>query len=378
MYRYVGSSDLERRRFGGASVVLRHTVVLASLLGAGVAAMGAQTNSQAAGKTGTVAPQPGPAAKTSLNLQLPTSEAMVSSSAAEGNDALVNQINEAKVEPSAPNFAAMMHEGAGQNSRRPRYGSTFTNADGSDKWMGYGGGGFGLPVGNTNNYLSVGYGFQVGGGRQFSKRFALPVEFDWDHFGFTQQNLNNQTTIYDTYLTDFDPSVGTNALSGILGGGSHVWSFTIDPTYTFYSHNSWGAYAVGGVGFYHKTAAFTVPAPAICGGGYGYGGYGGGGYGYGGIGIGYGGFFPCIASATFDKYTSNAPGFNGGAGITYRFSDYSRIQVYGEIRYVFVDNSAKPGITVDNLNAITATTTNFYPANSMHTLYVPFKFGIRF
>jgi hypothetical protein len=85
-----------------------------------------------------------------------------------------------------------------------------------------------------------------------------------------------------------------------------------------------------------------------------------------------------VASATFDKYTSNAPGFNGGTGITYKFSDYSRIQLYGEIRYVFVANSSKPGITVNNLSAITATTTNFYPADSMHTEYMPIKFGIRF
>lgn len=376
MYRSIRSSEVERRWTGGASVVVRRAVALMTILGAGVAVMGAQTSSPATGQAGTTAQQPGTAVQTPLNLQLPASEAMVSSSADAGNDALVN---EAKAEPGAPNFAGMMHDGGRQNGRRPRYGSTFRNADGSDKWMAYGGGGFGLPVGNTNNYLSIGYGFQAGGGRQFSKHFALPVEFDWDHFGFTQQNLNNQTTIYDTYLTDFDPSAGTNALNGVLGGGSHVWSFTIDPTYTFYAGHSWGAYAVGGVGFYHKTAAFTVPAPAVCGGGYGYGGYGGYGYGGGiGIGVGYGGFFPCIASATFDKYTSNAPGFNGGAGITYKFSDYSRIQLYGEIRYVFVANSAKPGITVDNLGAITKTTTNFYPANSMHTLYVPFKFGIRF
>ena len=373
MYRSIHSSEVERRWIGGASVVVRHAVAVMTILGAGVAVMGAQTSSPAAGQVGAGAQQSGAAAQTPLNLQLPVSESMVSSSASEGSDALVN---EAKAEPGAPNFAAMMHEGGRQNSRRPRYGSSYTNADGSDKWMGYGGGGFGLPVGNTNNYLSIGYGFQVGGGRQFSKHFALPVEFDWDHFGFTQQNLDNQTTIYNTFLADFAPSLGSNAVTGILGGGSHVWSFTIDPTYTFYTNHSWGAYVVGGVGFYHKTAAFTVPAPAICGGGYGYGGYGYGGIGYGGI--GYGGFFPCIASATFDKYTSNAPGFNGGAGITYKFSDYSSIQLYGELRYVFVANSAKPGITVNNLNAITATTTNFYPANSMHTEYIPFKFGIRF
>lgn len=372
MYRSISSSEIECRWYGGASGVVRRAVALMTILGAGVAVMGAQTSNPASGQAGTVAQQSSPSVYTPLDLRIPASEAMESSSAGQGSDALVS---EAKVEPGAPNFAAMMHEGAGQNERRPRYGSSYRNADGSDKWMGYGGAGFGLPVGNTKNYLSIGYGFQVGAGRQFSKHFALPVEFDWDHFGFTQQNLDNQTTIYNTYIADFDPSAGTNALSGLVGGGSHLWSFTVDPTYTFYSGNHWGAYAVGGVGFYHKTAAFTVPALAFCGGyGYGYGGYG-----YGGIGYGYGGYGGvCAASATFDKYTSNAPGFNGGAGITYKLSDESRIQLYGELRYVFVANSSKPGITVNNLNAITATTTNFYPGNSMRTEYIPFKFGIRF
>jgi hypothetical protein len=366
-----GSED---RRYGGAWVVIQHAVALIAVFGVGVAVMRAQTGAQASSKTDVMQQEPGTAMRAPLNLQTFAESAQFSSSADENTDAT---FNEAKVTPAVPNFAAMTQYGGGMGrSNRPRYGSAHTNADGSDKWMGYGGGGFGLPVGNTNNYLTLGYGFQAGGGRQFSKRFALPVEFDWNHFGFTQQNLNNQTTIYNAYIYDLDPSAGTNALSGLVGGGSHVWSFSIEPTYTFYAGHAFGAYVVGGVGFYHKTAAFTVPALAYCGGGYG-GGYG---YGYGGgYGYGYGGYGGvCEANATFDKYTSNAPGFDGGAGITYKFSDTSRFELYGELRYVFVDNSSKPGITLGNLNAITATTTNFYPANSMHTEYIPFNFGIRF
>jgi hypothetical protein len=366
------SFGCERQRFIGARVVMQHAVALITILGVGVAAMGAQTSAQASSRTA-MQQEPGTAMRAPLNLQISAKAAQASSSADENTDAT---FNEAKVTPAVPNFAAMMqYDGRSGRSNRPSYGSTYTNADGSDKWMGYGGAGFGVPVGNSRNYLTLGYGFQAGGGRQFSKHFALPVEFDFDHFGFTQQNVNNQTTIYNAYIYDLDPSAGTNALSGLVGGGSHLWSFSIEPTYTFYTGHSFGAYVVGGVGFYHKTAAFTLPVLAFCG-GYGYGGYG---YGYGGYGYGYGGYGGvCEANATFDKYTSNAPGFDGGAGITYKFSNTSKLELYGEVRYVFVDNSSKPGITVGNLNSIAADTTNFYPANSMHTEYMPIKFGIRF
>lgn len=360
----------------GTQVGMQPAVALVIFLGVGVVMMGSQAIAQGLGKTDGLHQEPTAPIRTSLDPQAAVKAAQISSSAGETAD---NTFNDAKVTPTAPDFAAIRQQGSStRRDMRSRYGGASSNADGSDKWMGYGGAGFGVPVGNTRNYLTMGYGFQAGGGRQFSRHFALPVEFDFDHFGFTQQNLNNQTTVYNTYLYDLDPSVGPDALSGLVGGGSHVWSFSIEPTYTFYTGHALGAYVVGGVGFYHKAAAFTVPTLALCGGyGYGYGGYGYGGY--GGYGYGYGGSGGvCGASATFDKYTSNAPGFDGGAGITYKLSRTSRLELYGEVRYVFVDNSSKPGITVNNLNSISPSSTNLYPANSMHTEYMPIKFGVRF
>lgn len=371
MYRIRSSANSGRYSQRALGARLRHAIVVMSMVGAGVAVMGAQTSATAPGDGGVALAGSAASAPKTLDLRPSAGGPQYSSSADEAAPAT---FNDAKVTPAVPDFAAALNSGGGQSSRRPRYGrGGWTNADGSDKWMGYGGAGFGVPVGNTRNYLTLGYGFQVGAGRQFNKHFALPIEFDWDHFGFTQQNLNDQTKVYNTFIYDTDPTAGTNALTGLVGGGSHVWSFSLEPTYTFYTSHHLGAYVEGGVGFYHKTAAFTVPALAFCGGGYGGYGYGGIGYGYG---YGYGGV--CAASATFDKYTSNAPGFDGGAGLTYKFSDDSRIELYGDIRYVYMMNSNKPGITVNNLNSITATTTNFYPANSMHTEYIPIKFGIRF
>jgi len=329
-----------QRRSCSLAGIARHTVTLMAVLGAGVAVMGAQSDSL---------PQ------TSLNLKIPatlsSSDAGFSSSAS--SDA-VAPVNEASVVPTTPNFAEMMQYGGGQRKRygRPRYRGNNTNADGSSKWIFFAGAGLSQPIGNTWHYLTPSYGFQVGGGRQFSKRFAVPIQFDYDNFGMTAQTLNNQTTIYDALF-------GAGSVDGILDGNSHVWSITVDPTFTFYSGDTWGAYGVVGAGYYHKTAAFTVPSTQqYC--------------------DPYYGCYQYQANAPIDKYTSNAPGFDGGFGITYKFSRFANERLYAEARYVFVDNSQKTGITVNNLSTVTATTTNFYPANSNRTTFIPIKVGIRF
>ena len=63
----------------------------------------------------------------------------------------------------------------------PRYRGGNTNADGSEKYTAFVGGGFTVPLGNTHHYDTPSWGFQVGAGRNFSKNFGLDVEFDWDH-----------------------------------------------------------------------------------------------------------------------------------------------------------------------------------------------------
>lgn len=340
MFKLTHPYAFEHRRSGGLSGIARRTVTLMAVLGAGVAVMGAQTDSHP---------------KASLNLRVPaalsSSDAVFSSSATENAG---TPVNEASVVPMTPNFAEMMQYGGGQRKRygRPRYRGNNTNADGSSKWIFFAGAGLSQPIGNTWHYLTPSYAFQVGGGRQFGKKFAVPVQFDYDHFGMAAQTLNNQVTILDSIY-------GQGSVDGLLDGSSHVWSVTVDPTYTFYSGDTWGAYVVAGVGYFHKTAAFTIPTQQQ-------------------------GFNPYYGSYAYqsnqpiDKYTSNAPGFDGGFGITYKISRFANERLYAEARYVFVDNSYRPGITVNNLNQITATSTNFYPENSNRTTYIPIKFGIRF
>jgi hypothetical protein len=226
--------------------------------------------------------------------------------------------------------------------RRPVYADSSHNADGSNKYSFFGGVGLTIPTGNTHEYLTPSYSFQFGGGRNFNKTFGVMLQFDWDNFGFQGTTLDNQSLLY------------FGATGQGLGGSSHVWSFTVDPIYNYYNGDKYGAYVVGGVGFFHKVATFTLPQIEE---------------------TFYGDY---EVNAAFDHYSSNAPGFDGGLGFTYKPSRFGNERLYAEARYVFVVNSQRQGYTYANENTTTYTGTDFYPANSNKTTYIPIKFGVRF
>ena len=108
----------------------------------------------------------------------------------------------------------------------------------------------------ARNYLNTGYA--VPGWRSavnFSKTArSCSFQFDYDHFGIPGGVLANQEALYTNVSGDT-----TGAFTG-LGGSTHIWSFTLNPTFNFYQSDSWGAYAVAGGGFYHKVTNFTVPS----------------------------------------------------------------------------------------------------------------------
>jgi type II secretory pathway pseudopilin PulG len=230
---------------------------------------------------------------------------------------------------------------------RPNYNDSRTNSDGSAKYTFFVGGGFTLPTGGTHNYLATSYDFQAGVGRNFNKTYGVNIQFDWDNFGFQTATLNNLLAIYNgpPLYADFTQ----------IGGSSHVWSFTVDPIVNFYSSDTFGAYVTGGVGFYHKTANFTIPT----------------------IGAYCDPFYGCItyqANQTIDKYTSNAIGVNGGIGMTYKFSRFAGEKFYVEARYIYTANSERPFSYGDaNGNGF-----NVFPQNSAKTTFIPVTFGIRF
>ncbi len=237
---------------------------------------------------------------------------------------------------------------------RPNYASGNSNADGSEKYTFLAGAGLSGPIGNTHKYETPSYGFQFGGGRNFNKVYGLLMQFDYDHFGLQGKTLANQE-----YLYNYGVPVGSQLSS--LDGNNHVWSFTLNPTFTLSTEGSLGAYAVLGGGFYHKVTNFTIPTVGT------YCDY-------------YYGCYQYSANQMIDHYTSNAAGFNGGIGLTYKFSKFSNERFYVEARYVLLLNQQRYGITSSSspatLNSYTGW--NYYPQNSNRTTYIPVKFGIRF
>jgi hypothetical protein len=335
--------------------VFRGAIALTAIFGASVAVMGAQTISTVK-----------PAAISFETPVIDTSSNLLFSSSTTEN---AEPVAEASLAPMTPNFAELMQYGGrprGARGGRPRYRGANTNPDGSNKWTGYGGFGLAQPVGNTFHYYTPSWGLQAGFGRQWSKKFALPVEFDYDHMGLTGQTLGNQINLYNNdinYFCNLNQANQTLCINdGVtdytsLDGNAHVWSFSLDPTYTFLQTESVGAYIVAGAGFYHKVTNFTTPEVEE-----------------------YCDYFceEYEANAIVDHYTSNAPGFSAGFGVTYKFSRFSNERFYAEARYVFVDNSYRPGVTVASPVATTYAASNDFPANSNRTSYFPIKFGIRF
>jgi hypothetical protein len=231
---------------------------------------------------------------------------------------------------------------------RPRYNDSNHNADGSPKYAFIAGVGIGgIPTGNLHKYDTASYGFQVGGGRNFNKHVGVLAQFDYDHFGLQGNVINNQSVLY----------FGTTGQG--LDGNSHIWSFSLDPVFNFYSSEGIGAYAVVGVGFYHKVTNFTLPQTACA---------------------DYYCFYQYLVNENVDHYTSNAPGFNGGLGLTFKPSRFASERFYIEGRYVFIDNSQRAGVTINTPTATLASYTgsNYYPANSNRSTYIPIKVGLRF
>lgn len=340
--------------------VVRRSLQLAVFAGAGLAVAGAQSPAPAAQPASTQPLAFQTAAVPAFSTSLDTS-----SSSSLGSDnydpAQTAKTQLASLEKtfSMPGADAMQY---GQRRRygAPRYRGGNTNADGSEKYTGFVGGGFAAPASDQFNYATTSWGFQVGAGRNFNRRVGVNLEFNYDHFGMTGQTLTNQENLYNYIIETYAPGSVENG-SGVSGldGNSHIWSLSLNPIYNLKSGEGLGAYVTGGVGFYHKVANFTVPAQES------YCDY-------------YGFCYAVVANQVIDHYTSNAFGVNGGVGLTYKFSRFANERLYAEVRYVYLLNSARPGVTIDNVSAANVSVANDFPQNSNRTGYLPVKFGLRF
>ncbi|MFP5232698.1 MAG: hypothetical protein ACLGQX_08705 [Acidobacteriota bacterium] len=342
MWTWIGSSQGARspHRAGFARLTLQAIAVMA-LMGPGIAVTQAQASTQSQGQAGSASAYPAQS-PAEFNLRIPAGGQLFSSSSDEQTAALVIP---ARPEDSAPMPAAGAQYGWGPQYGRAVYRSNGSNVDGSLKAIFYIGGGATMPMKNTSQYLTPNFSFQTGIGPRFNRHLALPIEFDWDEFGITATALDNQIAIYDYIF-------GNNSVKYLLNGNNHIWSFSVQPTLSLHDGEIMETYIKAGAGFYHKVTDFTLPAG------------------------------PCdfyCATFNLDQYTSNAPGYDGGLGFAFRLASDSHMKLYLEAKYVYIDNRARTGIvnTPASLATVTSTTTNFFPANSDRTTYIPMTIGFR-
>lgn len=244
--------------------------------------------------------------------------------------------------------AAAMQPPPRRRYGRPNYSDKMHNPDGSSKIAVVLGGGLTIPVSTPSTaYLKTSWAVETGIGYNFNKNFGVVAQFNYDNFALPASLITSQKAVYNAQ--NFTYSNGTPVDFSGLDGHTHDWSLTLNPTYNFYQGETTGAYAVVGGGFYHKVTNFTLPQTGqYCDPYYGY-------------------CYTYQANQTFDAYTSNAAGVNGGIGFTYKPSRFASERLFAEARYVFNFNNQKAG------NAV-----NLFPGNSATTSYVPVTVGIRF
>lgn len=192
------------------------------------------------------------------------------------------------------------------------------------------GGGFNAPT--DKNYITWGGQLTVGGGFNFSKRFALLAEYQ-----FIDDKLPGKLI----------------AETGATGGNAHIWSLTLDPVVSLFPKSQNDVYVTGGGGFYRKVTSFTDPQQTYFCDYY---------YGYCGVGV---------VNAVVGHFSSNQGGWNIGGGYQHRMGGMygdSKMKLFVEARYVDVLTPAVNGITPSGLGVTTV---------AAGTKVIPISVGVR-
>jgi hypothetical protein len=158
------------------------------------------------------------------------------------------------------------------------------------------GGGVGFPVGQLGNFVNNGGNVVVGGGPNIGRHVSVNGEFMW-------QDL----PINSTFLTALNAS----------GAQARQYAVTIDPMVRFGVGPHAGAYAIGGIGWYHRSGETTAPTVGVICDPY------------------WSWWFGCAVGTTTvitGSTSANAWGQNIGAGLTYRVGA-GHTKVFAEFRY---------------------------------------------
>jgi opacity protein-like surface antigen len=163
------------------------------------------------------------------------------------------------------------------------------------------GGGFTEPVVHTESRANTGWNITAGGGLNFTPYFGVSAEFGYNRLGLSTALLN---------------------AVGVPDGNGHIYSVTLEPTVHLNPHGRFGAYLIGGGGFYRRTIEFTQPT------------------------VGtvtlfdpfFGVFFPAAVPATqvLASFVQNKGGLNIGGGVEARVKGDSNVKIYAEARYHYI------------------------------------------
>ena len=163
------------------------------------------------------------------------------------------------------------------------------------------GGGFTEPVVHADGRANTGFNITAGAGINFAPQFGISAEF-----GYNRLNLSNSVL----------------SAVGVPGGNAHIYSVTLEPTVHLNAHGRFGAYLIGGGGFYRRTIDFTAPTvdtvtlfdPF------------------------FGVVYPAAIPATqvLASFTQNKGGLNIGGGLEFRVKGDSNAKIYAEARYHYI------------------------------------------
>jgi hypothetical protein len=165
------------------------------------------------------------------------------------------------------------------------------------------GGGPGFNFSDASKFANNSYNVVVGGGMNFSRMFGARAEYMYYNLPIKQSVIDQQ---------------------GLPGASAHEHAVTINGTFTYPLHSSWGFYGIAGVGWYRRTASAnshtlttnTVCQPAWV---------------WWGITCGTNGLVS--PEQTLSSLSSDAGGFNVGGGVTYRVKRLGRARAFAEARY---------------------------------------------
>jgi hypothetical protein len=158
------------------------------------------------------------------------------------------------------------------------------------------GGGIGFPQGNLGDFVNDGGHFVIGGGLNFAKHVGVDTEFMWHDLPINSTTLAHLQT---------------------PGASARQYAWTFNPIVHGDFGNHLGAYAIGGIGWYHRSGETTTPGVGVICDPY------------------WSWWYGCtIGSVSIVTGSRSANGFgeNIGGGLTYRLGE-SHAKIYVEVRY---------------------------------------------